>query len=90
VQVESVMPGSPAQRAGLLGVLDSPPELVARLGIPWTGHIITSVDGRPVRNAADLEQAVQVRAPGSVVELTVTVGPGLLNGTRRISLSAAP
>ena len=90
VQIAGVEPGSPAQHAGLLGVSDNPPELVARLGIPWTGHIITAVDGRPVRNGAELEQAIRSHRPGQAVEITVTVGPGLLNGTRRISLSAAP
>lgn len=90
VQIDGVEPGSPAQHAGLLGVGDNPPELVARLRIPWTGHIITAVDGRPVRNGAELEQAIRSHRPGQSVEVTVTVGPGLLNGTRRISLSAAP
>jgi S1-C subfamily serine protease len=90
VQIDTVEAGSPAQHAGLLGVRDNPPELVARLGIPWTGHIITAIDGRPIRSGAELEQAIRAHAPGEAVEVTVTVGPGLLNGTRRISLSAAP
>ncbi len=90
VQIDGVEPGSPAQHAGLLGVNDNPPELVARLGIPWTGHIITAVDGHPVHNGAELEQAIRTHRPGQSVEVTVTVGPGLLNGTRRISLAAAP
>jgi S1-C subfamily serine protease len=90
VQIDRVEPGSPAQRAGLLGASDSPPELVARLGIPWTGHIITAIDGRPIRDSAELEQAIGARRAGDVVEVTVTVGPGLLNGTRRIVLGAAP
>jgi S1-C subfamily serine protease len=90
VQIDTVEAGSPAQHAGLLGVRDNPPELVARLGIPWTGHIITAIDGRPIRSGAELEQAIRGHAPGEAVEVTVTVGPGLLNGTRRISLSAAP
>jgi S1-C subfamily serine protease len=63
---------------------------VARLGIPWTGHIITAIDGRPIRDSAELEQAIGARRAGDVVEVTVTVGPGLLNGTRRIVLGAAP
>jgi S1-C subfamily serine protease len=90
VQIDTVEAGSPAQHAGLLGVRDNPPELVARLGIPWTGHIITAIDGRPIRSGAELQQAIRAHAPGEAVEVTVTVGPGLLNGTRRISLSAAP
>jgi S1-C subfamily serine protease len=90
VQIDQVEPGSPAQHAGLLGVRDNPPELVARLGIPWTGHIITAVDGRPIRTGAELEQAIGAHRPGETVEVTVTVGPGLLNGTRRIALAAAP
>jgi S1-C subfamily serine protease len=90
VQIDTVEAGSPAQHAGILGVNDSPPELVARLGIPWTGHIITAIDGRPVRNGAELEQAVRAHQPGESIEVTVTVGPGLLNGTRSIGLVAHP
>lgn len=90
VRIERVEPGSPAHRAGLLGVSDEPPDLVTRLGIAWTGHIITAMDGRPVRDTAELERIVGSRRPGDAVEVTVTVGPGLLNGTRRVVLGAAP
>lgn len=90
VQIEQVEVGSPAQRAGLLGAADAPPELVARLNIPWTGHIITAVDGRPVRSVEDLAREVSTRRPGQSMEVTVTVGPGLLNGTRRLALAALP
>jgi len=90
VQIDQVEVGSPAQRAGLLGVSNSPPELVSRLNIPWTGHIITAVDGRPVRSVEDLTREVAARRPGQSMEVTVTVGPGLLNGTRRLALAASP
>ncbi len=90
VQIQAVQPDSPAARGGLLGVSDAPPELVSRLGVPWTGHIITAIDGRPVHSGAELEAAIRARRPGDSVEVTVTVGPGLLNGTRRIPLGAVP
>ena len=90
VQIDQVEVGSPAQRAGLLGATDSAPELVARLNIPWTGHIITAVDGRPVRSVEDLAREVSARRPGQSMDVTVTVGPGLLNGTRRLALAALP
>ena len=68
VQIDQVEVGSPAQRAGLLGVSDQPPELVARLNIPWTGHIITAVDGRPVRSVDELAREVSAHRPGQSIE----------------------
>ncbi|MCZ6720743.1 MAG: DegQ family serine endoprotease [Proteobacteria bacterium] len=37
-----------------------------------TGDIVTSVDGRPVRNASDLRNKIGLKRVGDVVELTVT------------------
>ena len=37
-----------------------------------TGDIVTSVDGRPVRNASDLRNKIGLKRVGDIVELTVT------------------
>lgn len=88
VRVQRTMPGSAAHRGGLLGAAEPPPPLVARLGVPWTGHIITAVDGVPVRNVAELQQAIAARQAGDRVRLTVTVGPGVLSGDTTVTLQA--
>lgn len=88
VRIQRTRPGSAAQRAGLLGAAEPPPPLVARLGVTWTGHIITAVDGVPVRNVEELRQAIESRQPGEEVRLTVTVGPGVLNGETTATLQS--
>jgi S1-C subfamily serine protease len=86
VRIQRVEAGSPAQRAGLLGSSEPPPPAVARLGLTWTGHIITAVDGVPVRSVAELDQAISARPAGATVRLTVTVGPGVLGGDTTATL----
>jgi 2-alkenal reductase len=65
VVVVRVVPGSPAQAAGLRGV-------DARTG--EIGDVITGVNGRPVRRLADLTAALEVAGVGQPVELTVGRG----------------
>jgi S1-C subfamily serine protease len=79
VRLLHVEPGSPAHRAGLLGQRDPAPPLVHSLGLPWTGHIITAIDGVPIRSREHLDQILAAHGPGDV-RLTVTVGPGMLSG----------
>jgi putative serine protease PepD len=90
VRVRRVEPDSPAHRAGLLGVTQTAPPLVVRLGLRWTGHIITAVDGIPVRNTRELEQLLAARAPGDTIRLAVTVGPGVVRGETTATLAARP
>jgi S1-C subfamily serine protease len=90
VRIQRTLPGSAAHRAGLLGAAEAPPPLVARLGVTWTGHIITAVDGVPVRSVADLRAAIGARNPGDQVRLTVTVGPGILGGDTTATLQPGP
>jgi S1-C subfamily serine protease len=90
VIVRQVIAGGPAQAAGILGAADPPPQAIRRLGVPWTGHIIVAVDGRPVRSMAELQAALSGRQPGEQATLAVTVGPGLVSGQTVVRLTQAP
>ena len=90
VRIRQVIPGSPAERAGLAGLSDEPPSGVVARGIPWTGHIIVAVDGRRVRSMRELASIIGRRRPGQRAVLTVTVGPGILNGQTVVTLSERP
>jgi len=88
--VASVVPNSPAARAGLLGAADAPPPFIAQLGIPWTGHIILAVDSRPVRSMEELKATLARHRPGEQALITVTVGPGIVTGETIVELEAVP
>lgn len=90
VRVQQVVPGSPAEAAGLIGASDPAPDYVRQLGIPWTGHIILGVDGQPVRSMEELTTLLLTRQPGQRATLSVTVGPGVLSGETTVKLSAPP
>ena len=60
------------------------------LGIPWTGHIILAVDGRPVRSMRQLTSVLRRRRPGQEATLFVTVGPGVVSGEATVRLTAPP
>ncbi|MFK7990956.1 MAG: S1C family serine protease [Sandaracinaceae bacterium] len=91
VRIRQVVPGSPAQNAGLAGAADPPPRALRRMGIPWTGHIIVAVDGRPTPTMEMLQAAINRRRPGERAVLTVAVGPGAdLSGQAVVTLGAAP
>jgi len=89
VRVQQVVPGGPAHQAGLLGAADPPPSLVRQLGIPWTGHIILAIDGRRVRTLQELHRTLDRHRPGRAV-VTVTVGPGLVQGETVVDLRTPP
>ncbi len=90
VRIREVVPGSPAASAGLAGVADPAPAAVQQLGVPWTGHIIVAVDGRPTPSMAHLQRALSRHRPGQRTVLTVTVGPGALSGQAVVTLGHAP
>ena len=90
VRIRQVVRGGPAQRAGLLGAIDAPPTAIQRLGVPWTGHIILAVDGRPVRSMTELKRVLEGRAPGERARLTLTVGPGVVSGEAVVQLQEPP
>jgi S1-C subfamily serine protease len=64
--VREVQPGSPAERAGLVGLR------VERTGRPRLGDVITAVDGAPVDDVNDLLRALDTRAVGDAVVLAVS------------------
>ena len=70
--VAAVLPGSPAERAGIEGA--------RQLG--WgsfaLGDVIIAVDGQTVKNTDDLRDALEARQPGETVTLTL-----LKNGQSR-------
>jgi S1-C subfamily serine protease len=90
VRVQRVVPGGPAHRAGLRGSADSPPSYVRRRGMPWTGHIILAVDGKPVRSLQELRKRLSGRSPGDRAKVRVTVGPGVVEGETVVRLAARP
>ncbi len=90
VRVRKVIPGGPAAQAGLLGQGDPPPNFARQLGIPWTGHIILALDGRPVRNLRQLKEMLRGMEEGQRVVVTVTVGPGVVTGETTLMLTRQP
>ncbi|MFO0693377.1 MAG: trypsin-like peptidase domain-containing protein [Polyangiales bacterium] len=90
VRIERVVPGGPAARAGLRGRDDDPPAFVRRLGIPWTGHIVIGVDGRPIHGFDDLGTALSGKRPGDRVVLDLTVGPGAVQSRVTLQLGRRP
>jgi len=65
VIVLSVVPGSPAARAGLR------PAQASGLDIAELGDVIVAMDGQPVVGMQDLAARIGARQPGDTVELTV-------------------
>jgi S1-C subfamily serine protease len=63
---------------------------VASGGLPWTGDIILAVGEEPVRNTGQLKRVLANLKPGSKVLVSVTVGPGALRRSVRMTLSPPP
>ena len=71
VIVQSVQPGSAAEKAGLQG---ADPELEVMFQgqpVPVGGDVITAVDGEPVTTTGELQNAVLSRGEGDNVTLTI-------------------
>ena len=90
VQVISVVPDGPADRAGIAGIKQPAPTLVRRLGVRWTGHIIVAVDKTPIRSMQELVETLSKRRPGQKVRFAVTVGPGAVEGEAIVKLGTPP
>ena len=69
--VASVLPNSPAQRAGIRGI-----DRVEGL----LGDVIVSIDGKPVRRLAELTEALETAGVGKIVAI------GILRRENTISL----
>jgi S1-C subfamily serine protease len=68
VAVAGVLPGSPAEKAGLK------PFLRGTDGNVILGDIIVALDGKPVLSLDDLLEALERRQPGDTVALTIVRG----------------
>jgi 2-alkenal reductase len=76
VVIAGVVPGSPAERAGLAGV-------DRRAGT--IGDVIVAADGKPVRHLSDLTDALEQRGVGNTIVLTTSRG----NSERRVEVTIA-
>jgi len=63
--VAEVVPGGPANRAGLRGATQ------ARSGRTQLGDVIVAVDGQPVRTVGDLQRLLDHHKAGEQVRLEV-------------------
>jgi S1-C subfamily serine protease len=70
--VTEVRDGTPAEDAGLRAATGT--RTVEGQEYPTGGDVITAVDGEPVETAEDLQRAIDAKAPGDRVELTVSRG----------------
>lgn len=89
VRIREVVPGSPAHSAGLAGASDPAPAAIRRMGVPWMGHIIVAVDGRPTRSMNELQATLGRHRPGDRAVLTVLAGPNL-SGEAVVTLGQRP
>jgi S1-C subfamily serine protease len=68
--VQSVQPGSPADKAGIKG--GSATVSIAGQQVRAGGDVITSIDGKPVKSMTDVVNDVSSKQPGDTVQLGVT------------------
>ncbi|NLG49011.1 MAG: PDZ domain-containing protein [Chloroflexi bacterium] len=82
--VHYVEPNGPAEQAGLQGSTET--RLTEGLEVPVGGDVIIAIDGREIRNFADLLAEVAYKSPDETVELTI-----LRNGQERtVTATLAP
>lgn len=90
VRIQRVIPGGPAQAAGLRGLHDPAPRFVQQMGLAWTGHIIIAVDGAPVTSLDELKERLDRHQPGESARLTLMIGPNAVRGEAEVPLQAPP
>ena len=86
VAITSVLPGTPADKAGLRAATGT--EVVDGQERPTGGDVIVEFDGQQVTSATALQSAVDARRPGEAVSVVV-----LRNGDRRtleVTLAVRP
>lgn len=69
VVVGDVSPGSPAEKAGIIGATDA--VFAGGEAFPTGGDIITAADGQEVERAIQLQQVILARGDGDVVSVTL-------------------
>jgi S1-C subfamily serine protease len=85
--VAKIQGGSPASKSGL-SAGNGKITFQGAKGIPSGGDAITAVDGRPVRHADDLANAIGLKAPNQTV--TLTVYRGKTRRTVKVKLAPRP
>lgn len=65
--IQSVQPGSPAEKAGLKGGADN--KTIGETTIAVDGDIIVEIDGEPVDDAEDVISAVAAAQPGATLDV---------------------
>lgn len=68
-EVASVMPGSPAEKAGLQGAAST--ATIAGQPFPVGGDIITAIDGQKIADMQQLQKIIAGHKPGDQVTLTI-------------------
>jgi S1-C subfamily serine protease len=76
VAITEVLPGTPAEKAGLRQATGT--EVVDGQEVPTGGDVVVEFDGEKVTSAVALQSAVDARRPGEKVRVTV-----VRNGSRR-------
>lgn len=90
VRIQRVIPGGPAETAGLRGAQDPAPLFVRQMGVEWTGHIIVAVDGTPITTLDELKDRLDRHQPGESARLTLSIGPNAVRGEAVVPLRAPP
>jgi S1-C subfamily serine protease len=86
VLVGTVVPGSPAAKAGLHGATST--ATIGGYSFPVGGDVITAVDGKPIVAFTDLSDAISARKPGDTVTLTLLRAGKTLNVTATLAAHA--
>ncbi len=77
VLIVQIVPGSPADRAGLKGGDRS--LIIGRYRLPVGGDIITAIDDRPIYDESDLEGILRKKKVGDTINLSIYRNKRLLN-----------
>jgi S1-C subfamily serine protease len=87
VLIEGIVPGSPVEKAGIVG--GSAPVVVNGMSYCIGGDVITSIDGQPVSSIPVLQTMLAAHAPGDVLTLHV-VHKGGSSKDYRVTLGTQP
>lgn len=85
VKITAITSGSPAEISGLRSDNEPPPRGVK---CRPAGQIILSVDGQKVTSTEDLARVLSQKAPGDIIDVTVTACGGQITETVPVKLSS--